>query len=99
MILKCNIDVNEIPIRFLPEASAPLKSWLTRNNRELLTLKDIENDFKAGGNSHMYWWVSEKAARGLIEILVIYRRTFTKFMEIEIPSKYDKTINVNNFVV
>lgn len=101
MTLNCEIDINKIPIRFLPETSAPLKSWLTRNNKELLTLEGIENDFKNKGTntSMMYWWISEKAARCLVEILVTYRHVFTKYMEIEIPSKYDKIINVDDFVL
>ena len=96
MTINNEIIIEELPIRFFPEANQGLKSWLTGTKRELYTIKDMTDYVQIQNNSI---WPSPGAAEDLLLILLRYKGLKTQVLQIEIPRKYEKLVDFSKFIV
>lgn len=98
MKIEADVLVQEIPIRFLPEAGQGLKSWLTNSNRELMSIEEVSTQIQKGGaGSHV--WMSPSAGDDLCRILLTYRGVLNRVMEINVPKKYESQVDFDKFII
>lgn len=100
MNIEADVLVQEVPIRFLPEAGQGLKTWLTggtygSKSRELININDLSADIQSGGSV----WMSPSAGDDLCRILLLYRGVTKKFITITVPKKYEAQVDFTKFIV
>lgn len=97
MTIEANINVYKTPIRFLPECSTGLKMTLTNRKLELATLEELSNDVIKTGRFGYYF--GENSANSLAKITLKYLNTPIAHVELNVPRKYETTVDMSKFII